>query len=67
MHTIILLSIINLEMLATMKGIFLESHHSYCIIHLSKNLIIDVLDREATRVFWATMRAHIELEFNECV
>lgn len=55
----------NLRILAIVKEIFLESHHSYYIVHISKNLISDVRNTKVIRLFWSTTRAHIEFNFNE--
>lgn len=47
----------NLKILSTVKKIFPRAYHSYCMINLSKNLMIDVWEGDATKLFFIIARA----------
>lgn len=56
------LSIINhhnnyVGLLLAVKEIFLEANHGYYMIHFSKNLMIDIRDRDATRHFGLLLKS----------
>lgn len=47
----------NSKIPSVVKEIFLGAHHDFCIINLSKNFMIDVGDKDDTKLFWTIGRA----------
>lgn len=54
----------NLEIILTMKEIYPIIYDSYCMVHLSKNLMCDVRDREDIMMFWVTRSPNL-YKFNK--